>query len=446
MNLLECLRSALIAIRSNKLRSLLTMLGIIIGISAVITITMLGSTLSASVSNAVAEFGGNSVNVEIHQEWVRDPETGEQYFDEDPHFEEKLISLEMFDELEEKYPGVYRNATNAGISYGTLYNPQGEIMNCSITGGFEGYINYQSCKIVAGRNLTLRDNLEAKSSAVVSSLFVEQYCKKGEEPIGQTISITEEMTGRAMEFTIVGVYKYPNFVENMYRRIMETKPDVFSTEVVVPLISGYQMLSGEEFKGVEQVTFLADPHLEDVKATENLDAFFEEKYKDSPKIKIDTWGDAEDFAIVDKAIGLITIVISIIAAISLLVGGVGVMNIMLVSVTERTREIGIRKALGAKRRNIRTQFIIEAVVICLIGGIIGILLGLLNGELICIAAQMLVERFEEYRDFLGSVKVQPSFTAIMLSFAFSTLTGVFFGWYPANKASKMNPIDALRYD
>ena len=151
-------------------------------------------------------------------------------------------------------------------------------------------------------------------------------------------------------------------------------------------------------------------------------------------------------SVMSTAINIVTVIISVIAALSLIVGGVGVMNIMLVSVTERTREIGIRKALGAKKKTIKGQFVTEAIIICLIGGIIGILVGLLNGELVAIIANKIVASQPDYADLLGNVKVSPPVGGIIISLIFSTLTGVFFGLYPASKAAKMNPIDALRYD
>ena len=149
---------------------------------------------------------------------------------------------------------------------------------------------------------------------------------------------------------------------------------------------------------------------------------------------------------INTVLNVITIAVSGIAAISLIVGGVGVMNIMLVSITERTREIGVRMALGAKRRMIRMQFVIEAIMLCLIGGIIGILIGVGVGALLGQAAKFVIANmYSEYSNYI-IMQVHPSATAILLSLFFSMLTGVFFGYYPANKASKMEVIDALRYE
>ena len=149
---------------------------------------------------------------------------------------------------------------------------------------------------------------------------------------------------------------------------------------------------------------------------------------------------------INAVLGVITLAVSGIAAISLVVGGVGVMNIMLVSITERTKEIGVRMALGAKRGTIRMQFVIEAIMLCLIGGIIGILIGIGIGALLGWAAGFVIQNmYAQYASFI-IMQVRPSVTAIMLSLFFSMLTGVFFGYYPANKASKMEVIDALRYE
>ena len=147
---------------------------------------------------------------------------------------------------------------------------------------------------------------------------------------------------------------------------------------------------------------------------------------------------------ISKVMDVITIIISVIAAISLLVGGIGVMNIMLVSVVERTKEIGIRKALGAKNKVIEAQFLVESVLICAIGGVVGILLGLLNGGLIAVIAKAVVSRSEDY-SFL-TINVSPPVMMIIISFLFSTFVGIVFGLYPARRAARLSPIDALRYE
>ena len=144
-------------------------------------------------------------------------------------------------------------------------------------------------------------------------------------------------------------------------------------------------------------------------------------------------------------INILTIVLAVIAAISLIVGGIGVMNIMMVSITERTREIGVRKAMGAKNRDIKFQFLIESAILCLVGGGIGILFGLLNGVIVETVGNMLIKSNPEYAALI-TIDIRVSVTAIIAALAFSMVIGLFFGIYPAGKAAKLDPIEALRYE
>ena len=179
---------------------------------------------------------------------------------------------------------------------------------------------------------------------------------------------------------------------------------------------------------------------------DELQEFFEAEYAEKPGYQVIVQNEQIYLGMINSVINVITIAISIIAAISLIVGGVGVMNIMLVSITERTKEIGIRKALGAQNSAIRMQFVVEAILICLIGGIIGIILGIAGGMILGFTAKGLVTTiYPDYAQMIA-ITVQPSVPAILVAVGFSILTGVFFGYYPANKAAKMDPIDALRYD
>jgi putative ABC transport system permease protein len=197
----------------------------------------------------------------------------------------------------------------------------------------------------------------------------------------------------------------------------------------VPLRTGSQISHKEEsFQYVQVISGVGvDPEA----LSKEITTFFEPYYRNNASYKVTALTLSGMVRMLTTLLGTITTAISIIAGISLLVGGIGVMNIMLVSVTERTREIGTRKALGAKNSSIRVQFIVEAMIICLIGGFIGLILGMVLG----ITAS----------NILG-YPARPSISGIIISIGFSMAIGLFFGYFPANKAAKMNPIDALRYE
>lgn len=200
------------------------------------------------------------------------------------------------------------------------------------------------------------------------------------------------------------------------------------TELYIPLITannqnkteGYQYFSVVTKVGVDSVEFAKE-----------IERFFEGYYRNNQNFGVAAFSMESMISAMTDMLGTITLAISVVAGIALLVGGIGVMNIMLVSITERTREIGTRKALGANNASIRVQFIVEAIIICLIGGIIGIILGLMMGT---------------FASKLLGYPAIPSVKSIVISITFSMAIGVFFGYYPANKAAKMNPIDALRYE
>ena len=436
MNLWENLKMALGSIAANKLRSLLTMLGIIIGICAVITITTLGNTLRSTVTTALNSLGSNVMQVYITQR------ASESFYDnvQIDARDDDLIKLDDIEELTEKHPEI-RIAEENPIGGGSLKNTIDKTINVNIVGAYDGTLDQNGSRILAGRSLTMEDVKRQKYTCLVSSIFVRQYFKNHEDPIGKKIEVTAD-SGVSYELTIVGVFNYNSLINGS----LDGDEDKKVTPIYIPNSVARKMQGqyDEERKFYWILSF--DPKTDGKVAKQTIQDFFDEKYAANSNWKPMIYSAQDEMKMIDVIINVITIIVSVIAAISLIVGGVGVMNIMLVSVTERTREIGVRKALGAKKSTIKVQFVTEAIIMCLIGGIIGVIFGLINGEIASLIANLIIKSSEAARTVLGTITMTPSPLAIFVSIIFSMLTGVFFGYYPASKAAKMNPIDALRYD
>ncbi|MDE7364226.1 MAG: ABC transporter permease [Ruminococcus sp.] len=441
MQLFENIRLAFTSVLANKMRALLTMLGIIIGISSVITITTIGSSIQKTLTNAFNSMGSTNyfdIYSQINYDYSDD-------MDSFMYKEEDMISREMLDELVQTYPDYfYLNLTDF-FGSSELRNWQDQSIKVSINGAMS-FDNMKDLKFISGRGVSYQDNINYKQTIAVSDLFVSQYFAPNTNPLGKTVTLELEETGQTEDFVITGIFELPSlYTKFAYTPGMKDIDKI--TPVYVPLDTMTNLLHQEsQYYSYADVYYKPDYDIEMLSQT--LQDFFDEQYKkaEKPYMTVYIENMQTQMKMINSVINVITIAISVIAAISLIVGGVGVMNIMLVSITERTKEIGIRKALGAQNSYIRMQFVIEAILICLIGGIIGILTGLMNGFLIgFIARTLITNMYPEYAE-LFAITVQPSVPAIIISVMFSVMTGVFFGYYPANKAAKMNPIDALRYD
>ena len=413
MNYGQSFRLAIKALATSKMRSLLTMLGIIIGVAAVIIILALGNGLTGMVQQQVDKLG---VNMMMTYVWGRgDGSTS------------TLDPQDMYDLVEENpdvLSGVspYVNA-QATVRKGdeqfdktSLYGVSEVMFNNSTKGTIDG-----GEKLGQGRFLSWLDVERRSQVCVIGSYLAENAF--GGDALGQTLTIN----GQA--YTVIGV------LEQIRENMEEGGPD---DQVYIPYENALEMLGTRNvtlymFTSTSGETAAAARMVIDSMLLEYFDGDYDAFY---------TQTMAEQAEMINLMMGVAMGVLVAIAAISLLVGGIGIMNIMLVSVTERTREIGIRKSLGAKRRDIRRQFVIEAGTTSAIGGLLGIGLG-------CLLAMGLGALFGGMlsAQMGGAVfNATPTLGAIAISFGVSVGIGVLFGYLPANKAAKLNPIDALRYD
>ena len=419
---LENIKEAITSIFSNKMRSVLTMLGIIIGISAVITITTIGNSIQTTLTSTLNSLGGNTVQAYVDARYPEDDADWDTW--EYPEMKTSdFVTQEMIDELVEKYPDEFDGiAASEFLGNGQIRQDKNTYANVSVQGTTSEYIDYMKLKMYAGRNLTKQDNKTKKNVCIVADTMAKQYFGD-ENPIGEQITYAGS-DGNLYNFTIVGIYEYN---AALFGKVDTSVPEKDrSTTMFIPIQTCFKLM-GKDQSGYTNFNLMVNSLADIDQATTDVTNFFEEKYANNENFHVTTYNMASDMGMINTVINVITIAVSGIALISLIVGGVGVMNIMLVSITERTREIGVRMALGAKRSTIRMQFVIEAIVLCIFGGMIGILIGVFNGFVLGKAAEFVIQNmYSEYSSYI-IMSVRPSLSAIVLSLFFSMLTGVFFG-------------------
>ena len=421
MLLFENIQLALNGLRANKMRALLTMLGIIIGIGSVIAIMTVAGSMTNSITTSMQSMGANNITVSLTQKSDSDYTEGAQtrMFRPTTPGAEDLLTDEMLADYRALYGGsIYAVSLTQSLGSYTVSTNADEA-GVNATGVNTEYAAANSVELSRGRFFTEEDEEKARTVAVVSDVFAETLFP-GQEAIGQAFQLTYGT--KVYTFYILGVYPYES-----NGLVLESTDATPTTDMYLPISTakamshaddGYQSFTVVAATGVDTSAFLTQ--------TEN---FFAGYYTRNTSYTATASSMESLMESMTEMLSTISLAIAVIAGISLLVGGIGVMNIMLVSVTERTREIGIRKALGAKTGSITFQFLIEAGTLTLIGGVIGIVLGLWGGY--GISSLMGMEGY-----------VAPS-TVVYIAL-FSIAIGIFFGIYPARKAARLSPIEALR--
>lgn len=407
MSIINLFKIALCAIASNKLRSLLTMLGIIIGVASVITMLAIGQGSKASIRTQIAEMGSNMIMIQPGQD--KGPGGARQ-----DASDMQTLKLKDYETLREQ--AKYLSAISPSV------NASGQFINgnnntpSTLYGISPDYLTIRQLKIEDGEMFTENDVKTNAKVCVVGKTVVDNLFPNGESPVGKVIRFN------TIPLRIVGVLEskgYNSFGMDQDDVVLAPYTCVMKRVLAVTYLQGINASAI-----TEEMTDLA---IDDI--TQIL--------RNSHKI---TGESEDDFTIrsqqelssmMSNTTDLMTTLLLCVACISLVVGGIGIMNIMYVSVTERTREIGLRMSVGARGIDILNQFLIESVLLSFSGGIVGVILGCLSSWAVNIFAKWPIE-------------IQP--WSVLVSFIVCTATGVFFGWYPAKKAANLDPIEAIRYE
>ena len=406
MNGTNLFKIALRALNNNKLRAFLTMLGIIIGVASVIAMLAIGQGSKKSIQQQISEMGSNMIMIHPGAEMrggVRQDPSAMQ-----------TLKLENYEKLSEEctnLSGISPNVSSSGqLVAGANNYPS------SVSGVSMDYLTIRQLTVEQGEMFTENDIRTAAKVCVIGKTIVDNLFPDGSDPIGKVIRCNQ------IPFRVIGVLKSKG-----YNSMGMDQDDV----VLAPYSTVMKRLLAQTYLSGIFASALTEDMTDE--AVDEITTILrrEHKLKETDDDDFTIRTQQELSSMLNTTTDLMTTLLACIAGISLVVGGIGIMNIMYVSVTERTREIGLRMSVGARGVDILSQFLIEAILISITGGLIGVIIG-------C-GASFMIKTIAHWPVF-----IQP--WSVLLSFLVCTVTGVFFGWYPAKKAADLDPIDALRYE
>ncbi len=412
MNYSNLFKIAIRAIAANKTRSFLTALGIIIGIASVITMLAIGQGTKQSIHSSISEMGSNMIMISPGADMrggVRQDASSME-----------TLKLEDYEAI--KNECTYVKAVSPTVTSGGQFIYGNNNTPSSLYGVNQEYLEIRQLTVSEGQMFSDTDIKTSAKVCVLGQTVVDNLFPDGSDPIGKVIRFN------SIPFRVVGVLK-----KKGYNSMGMDQDDL----VLAPYTSVMKRILAQTYLGGIQCSAITEG------ATEQATAQITEILRRNHKLREATEtaeADSDDFNIrsqeelssmMNSTMNMLTILLACVAGISLIVGGIGIMNIMYVSVTERTREIGLRMSVGARGVDILNQFLIEAIMLSVTGGIIGVLFG--------VGASYAIKTFAHW-----PISIQP--WSIVMSFAVCTFTGIFFGWYPAKKAAKLDPIEAIRYE
>jgi putative ABC transport system permease protein len=406
MTLRNQLKAAFRSLAKNKMRTFLTMLGIIIGVASVIAMLAIGQGSKESIQSQIANLGTNLLTIY--------PSAGMTGGVRMEAGSSARLTLEDYEAVATRCPSVLYSTPC--VRTGGQIVASGQNWRTSVWGVYPDYFQIRNLKIESGDTWSSTEDKSGAKVCVVGHTVSNNLFGENSDPVGRMIRVNN------IPFKIVGIFEAKG--QNAFG---QDQDDI----LIAPFTTVQSRMLTISYINTMMVSAKSEEAIPE--ATEEITQVLKERHRlgpsEDPDFSIRSQADIASAATATS--GILTILLASIASISLLVGGIGIMNIMLVSVTERTREIGIRMGVGARGRDVLLQFLIEALLISLIGGLLGVGLGVLASNIIT-----------SIMNWPVTITIQ----SILLAFLFSTAIGIFFGWYPARKAARLNPIDALRYE